>query len=124
MEKLNYKWITVKEIVELVLSDKFEYGGSLDFTLDSYEWNHDDPNFTPTGWYGIARTGCFDGASIIIGYHGGGIERAVNCNDLHIYYEEVFEDVLFAFLDYLNDEQDGITPYSLICIDAHYPNDY
>ena len=56
--EMKFKWITVKEAVELVLSDKFDNGGSLDFTLDSYEFDHDDPQFTPTGWYGIARTNC------------------------------------------------------------------
>ena len=123
--ELKFKWITVKEAVELVLSDKFKNGGSLDFTLDSYEWNHDDPNFEPTGWYGIARNNsCFDGISIVMGYYGGGIEASVNCNDLNDYYEETFEDVLFAFLNYLQNEGDRFTPDSLICIDADYPNKY
>lgn len=132
MEKLNYKWITVKEIVELVLSDKFENSGSLDFTLDSYEWNHDDPNFEPTGWYGIARTKLFDGDAVVIGYHGGGIEMVVNCLHLKDYIQETFEDVLITFLAFLNGESsdyiDGkncdYTETSMICIDENYPNEY
>ena len=122
--ELKFKWITVKEAVELVLSDKFKNGGSLDFTLDSYELNHDDPNFEPTGWHGIARNTSFDSASVVIGYYGGGIYSAVNCNLLDDYYEETFEDVLRAFLSYLSDERDGVTPDLLLCIDEHYPNKY
>lgn len=122
---IKYKWITVKDAVELVLSDKFDEGGSLDFTLDSYKYDGDNPDFVPTGWYGMARTGIFDGAAIVMGYHGGGIDRVVNCDHLKDEYQETFEDVLFAFLSYLNAEGYGSwTPNTMICIDANYPNEY
>lgn len=130
MGQLKYKWVTVKEAVELVLSDKFDNGGSLDFTLDKEEIVKEYRDFLPTGWYGIARVHIFDGDSIVIGYYGGGIEKAVNCLHIKDYPDEAFEDTLVTFLGFLNEEGVDIqrgkcceyTETSLICIDESYPN--
>lgn len=130
MEQLKYKWITVKEAVELVLSDKFDNGGSLDFTLDKEEIVKEYSDFLPTGWYGIARVHIFDGDSIVIGYYGGGIEKAVNCLHMEDDPKDYYKAVLVTFLEFLNEEGVDIqrgkcceyTETSLICIDESYPN--
>lgn len=117
----NYKWLSVKEICELMVSPLFDNGGAIHFTADDYESNCEDQNFEPTGWYGIARTGCFDGAAIIWGYFGGGIDGCVNLGAMECPEYELVS----LFLPYLKDEGGSwITEDTMLCIDANYPNEY
>ena len=121
----QYKWMTIEEVCMEILSDKFDDGGAITFTLDDYESNCDDPCFEPEGWYGIARTVLFDEPVIIFGYYGGGMEAFETLDG-----EDDLPNTIYSFISYYQYACqclcDDITPTkdTLICVDTNYPYEF
>lgn len=106
---IDYKFYTLKELVEELNKENRVVGTPVGFTLDKPEDVFGE-DWEPTGWYGVMITNDFDGRSMLYGNYGIGVVYSDCLNDI---------TEMESLIGFLKSETNvDYTENDYVCVDA------
>lgn len=107
MSSIQYGFVSVRSVVDYIVSNPGKAIGFTSDTLESIGWDGE-----PSGWYGIKYEKMFDVPYVFIGYYGGGVDAMQGSDDLS--KANIMDLLIGFFKDKFNMD---INRSSYICVD-------